>query len=389
MVFQSTVRPFPIQPLADSARDLGDTEGGVIAGRLTHQGDIFGGKTASGKADDGEIVHVTSEKRGLRTVGYQIQHDRNRRPEQLRDPIEGVFALLTARGEDADQNLLGLRAIFGPIAAPGSSGHHSWTQRPFGGMWKARGRCRYRCQHGFTSPEQMAQAGLMKRIRKTIVGLPAVMVQKPGVIGTQYRGRLSKSTSGQNRIYGDIVADTNPKPFQMRGHSPPGFIEVIDETVTGGSLKLLIGGLRFLAQPRHRPAQRASADSQIVTPYQYLSCPLMRDPHLFAHMGSQRQCLRTHLYVCRSQGIGRLQGVSALNMSTASAAMTRLHIEAPDDGPSDDVFLILSLRVIVNHPPATVWTLLRQSNRNPFTHMSGNCTERQRPVLPAFLPPRP
>src|SRR5207249_4956998 len=119
MVFQSTVRPFPIQPLADSARDLGDTEGGVIAGRLTHQGDIFGGKTASGKADDGEIVHETSEKQGLRTVGYQIQHDRNRRPEQLRDPIEGVFALLTACGQNADQNLLGLRAIFGPIAAPG------------------------------------------------------------------------------------------------------------------------------------------------------------------------------------------------------------------------------------------------------------------------------
>ncbi len=134
MVFQSTVRPFPIQPLADSARDLGDTEGGVIAGRLTHQGDIFGGKTASGKADDGEIVHETSEKQGLRTVGYQIQHDRNRRPEQLRDPIEGVFALLTACGQNADQNLLGLRAIFGPIAAPGFSGHHRWTQRPFGGI---------------------------------------------------------------------------------------------------------------------------------------------------------------------------------------------------------------------------------------------------------------
>src|SRR5438034_6796713 len=207
------------------------------------------------------------------------------------------------------------------------------------------------------------------------------MVQKPGVIGAQYRGRLSKSTSGQNRVHGDIGADTNPKPFQMRGHSPTSLIQVIDETVTGGSLKLLIAGFRLLAQPRHRPAQCASADSQIVTPSQYLSCPLMRDPHLFAHMGSQRQCLRTHLDVCRSQSIGGLQGVSALNMSTASAAMTRLHIEAPDDGPSDDVFLILRLRVIVNHPPATVWTLLRQRNRNLFIHMIGNCTECPRAVI--------
>jgi len=215
------------------------------------------------------------------------------------------------------------------------------------------------------------------------------MVQKPGVIGAQYRGRLSKSTSGQNRVHGDIGADTNPKPFQMRGHSPTSLIQVIDETVTGGSLKLLIAGFRLLAQPRHRPAQCASADSQIVTPSQYLSCPLMRDPHLFAHMGSQRQCLRTHLDVCRSQSIGGLQGVSALNMSTASAAMTRLHIEAPDDGPSDDVFLILRLRVIVNHPPATVWTLLRQRNRNLFIHMIGNCTECPRAVIQAFLASRP
>src|SRR5207247_8776095 len=96
MVFQSTVRPFPIQPLADSARDLGDTEGGVIAGRLTHQGDIFGGKTASGKADDGEIVHETSEKQGLRTVGYQIQHDRERRTERLRGTVERIYVVVEA-----------------------------------------------------------------------------------------------------------------------------------------------------------------------------------------------------------------------------------------------------------------------------------------------------
>src|SRR5437879_3783108 len=76
-------------------------------------------------------------------------------------------------------------------------------------------------------------------------------------------------------------------------------------------------------------------------------------------------------------------------MSTASAAMTRLHIEEPDDGPSDDVFLILRLRVIVNHPPATVWTLLRQRNRNLFIHMIGNCTECPRAVIQAFLASRP
>ena len=47
------------------------------------------------------------------------------------DPIEGVFALLTARGEDADQNLLGLRTVFGAIATPGFPRHHGGPQSPF------------------------------------------------------------------------------------------------------------------------------------------------------------------------------------------------------------------------------------------------------------------
>src|SRR5438132_264624 len=33
MVFQSTVRSFPVEPLAECACDLGDTKGGIIAGR--------------------------------------------------------------------------------------------------------------------------------------------------------------------------------------------------------------------------------------------------------------------------------------------------------------------------------------------------------------------
>src|SRR5205085_12496174 len=69
---------------------------------------------------------------GLRTVGYEVQDDRNRRSEQFHDLIEGVFALLTARGENAEQNLLGVGAVFGTVATPRLSCNHSRAQGAFG-----------------------------------------------------------------------------------------------------------------------------------------------------------------------------------------------------------------------------------------------------------------
>ena len=70
----------------------------------------------------------------------------------------------------------------------------------------------------------------------------------------------------------------------MRSYSPAGLIDLIDQTVTGGDLKFLIGRFRFLSQSRHRPAERATADSQTVTLFQNLHGTLMRNPHLFVQM---------------------------------------------------------------------------------------------------------
>ena len=126
----------------------------------------------------------------------------------------------------------------------------------------------------------MAQTSLVKRLDKTIVRLPAIVVEESGVVLTQYRGGLSKSTSGQNRIEGDFGADTNPKPFQMRGDSPTGLIELIDRTATDSPVKLFIRRFRLLAQPCQRSAQCAAADSQPITPFQNLSRTLVRDTHL-------------------------------------------------------------------------------------------------------------
>src|ERR1700730_9004211 len=137
----------------------------------------------------------------------------------------------------------------------------------------SRGGCCF--EHVFTAPDQMTQAGLVKRMNKTIVGPPAVMVQESAVICTEYRSGLSKSTSGQNRIKGDFGADTNPEPLQMCGDSPARLIEPIHQTVTDGNLKFLIRGFGFLSQSRHRAAKRAAADSEAVAPFQDLSGTLV------------------------------------------------------------------------------------------------------------------
>src|SRR5512145_424710 len=231
----------------------------------------------------------------------------------------------------------------------------------------------------------MAQTTLVKGMDKTIVGLPAIMVEESRVVLSQYRGGLSKSTSRQNGIQGDLVAHTNPEPFQMRGNPPARLIEPIDHTVTHGDLKFLIRQLRLCPQSRYRSAQRASAHGQTITPFQNLSRTLVRDPHLFGQMRGQRQRLRSHLHLCRSQGVGSLQGVAPLDMSAAAHAVADLHIEAPHYCLPHDVFLKLRPCTVVNNPPAAVGTRLWQPNRNLFIHTIGNRTKRPLPIIAADL----
>src|SRR5438128_10535820 len=92
------------------------------------------------------------------------------------------------------------------------------------------------------------------------------MIEESIVVLTQHRGGLRKPTSRQDRIDGDFVADTNPKPLEPRGNSPAGLIELVDQTVTNGGLKCLIGRFAVLPQSRHRAAYRAAADSQTISP---------------------------------------------------------------------------------------------------------------------------
>src|SRR5215207_10856810 len=121
----------------------------------------------------------------------------------------------------------------------------AFQQRLHHRLWKSRGPGRGRLHHLFTTPNEMAQTRLMKRIDKTIIGLPSIMIEESCVVLTQDRSGLSKPTAGQNRIDRDFGADTNPEPFQMRGYSPTRFIQLIDRTVADNSLKFLIRRLRL------------------------------------------------------------------------------------------------------------------------------------------------
>ncbi len=124
-------------------------------------------------------------------------------------------------------------------------------------------------------------------------------------------------------------------------------------------------------------------------PFQNLGDTFVRDPHLFDQMLGQRQCLRPHLHLRRSQSVGSLQGVPPLNASIAVGAVTGLDIEAPHHRLPHDVFLKLRLRVVMNDPPAAVGARLWQRNRNLFIDAIRNRTERARPVIAAALPSRP
>src|SRR3989442_5022945 len=104
----------------------------------------------------------------------------------------------------------------------------AFKQRLHHRVRKPRRRSRCGFDHVFTTPNEMAQTSLVKRLDKTIVRLPAIVVEESGVVLTQYRGGLSKSTSRQNRIEGDFGAHTNPEAFQMRRDSPAGLIQLID-----------------------------------------------------------------------------------------------------------------------------------------------------------------
>src|SRR3970040_998686 len=131
------------------------------------------------------------------------------------------------------------------------------------------GRCGF--NHVFTASNEMAQTRLVKCMGEPIVGLPAIMVEESRVVLSQYRGGLSKSTSRQNGIQGDFVTHANPEPLQMGSHSPARLIEPIDQTVTHGALKFLVGRFCFLAQSRQRTEKRASAPFQTITPFQTAS----------------------------------------------------------------------------------------------------------------------
>ena len=57
VIFQSSIRPFPIQPFADRTSDLGDSQTGVIGSGLANEGQLIRRETAAGKGNGQRVVH--------------------------------------------------------------------------------------------------------------------------------------------------------------------------------------------------------------------------------------------------------------------------------------------------------------------------------------------
>ena len=58
VILQPAVGPLPIQPFADRAGDLGDSQSSVIGSGLAHEAQLIGGEAAAGKGDGCEIVQL-------------------------------------------------------------------------------------------------------------------------------------------------------------------------------------------------------------------------------------------------------------------------------------------------------------------------------------------
>jgi hypothetical protein len=64
--------------------------------------------------------------------------------------------------------------------------------------------------HLATTPDQMLQAALMKRLSKSIETTRSVMHQKTGVVLTQNRRRLGITAMCFNHVNGDLLTQQRP-----------------------------------------------------------------------------------------------------------------------------------------------------------------------------------
>src|SRR5437867_12575469 len=104
----------------------------------------------------------------------------------------------------------------------------------------------------------MTEARLMKGPCKAIVGRPAVMVEESLVIFSQNRSGLVKPATGKDCVYGGLVADDDPKPFQMGSHPPASFVQPIHQAFATRGNELVIGGRRLFAKAHQCPADSAA-----------------------------------------------------------------------------------------------------------------------------------
>src|ERR1039457_6879128 len=242
--------------------------------------------------------------------------------------------------------------------------------------------------HLATAPDQVLQAALMKRPFKSIETSRSVMHQKTGVVLSQNRRRLCIPTMRFNHVNGDLFAQQHPQILRTCAYSPAGVVQPYHGALPQLTLQLLVGGRRQIPQSRQGPAYPTPAPLQPVAQFQHPRRARVRQPQFFIEHGRHRQGFRSYLYLAHAEGIGGLQGMSALRLPSTASTPPHLYVKAADDGHPQDVLLVLRLGIVQDHWTVTVWAVRRERYGDLLIHPAGNRSGGPLPVCRARLASR-
>src|ERR1035437_1739677 len=171
----------------------------------------------------------------------------------------------------------------------------------------------------------------MKRPVKSIETSRSVMHQKTGVVLSQNR-RLGIPTMRFNHVNGDLFAQQHPQILRPCAYSPAGVVQPYHGALPQLTLQLLVrwGLLNSPVAPRPGTPRSGSTSARSPVP---APAPCARAAaQFFIEHGRHRQGCRSYLYLAHTEGIGGLQGMSALRLPSAASTPPHLYVKAADDG---------------------------------------------------------
>ena len=192
------------------------------------------------------------------------------------------------------------------------------------------------------SPDQVSQTRLVQRVGEAAIRRPPVAHEHAGEVGSQDRCRVVEPAAGANRVDRRLGRGEGPQPVAHGADAPAGFIRRDHGRFPHLLAQCGVGrrGLASRAMQHLREASRCDGQAELgpeqVRDLRQRHTQVRVQPH------DQRDDFGTELHAGRSQRVGGLQPVAALDATPTLRAVADLDVEAPHDGAHHrEIFLIL------------------------------------------------